>query len=66
IDGYHSDIVAFACDGPCLANLGKCLLYGPGSIKVAHTDKEFINFADLERAVTDLKNIFKTLTQEIA
>ncbi|MHC1780642.1 MAG: M20/M25/M40 family metallo-hydrolase [Bacteroidales bacterium] len=66
IDGYHSDIVAFACDGPCLYNLGKCLLYGPGSIKVAHTEKEFINIADVERAVIDLKNIFKTLNRELS
>ena len=65
IDGYHSDIVAFASDAPCLSNLGKSLLYGPGSIKVAHTEKEFIDLSDIERAVVDLKNIFKTLTQEI-
>ncbi|MDP3453761.1 MAG: M20/M25/M40 family metallo-hydrolase [Bacteroidales bacterium] len=64
IDGYQSDVVAFACDGPCLNNLGKCLLYGPGSIKVAHTDKEFINISDLEKAVTDLKNIFRILIKE--
>lgn len=65
IEGYQSDIVAFACDGPCLFNLGKCLLYGPGSIKVAHTDKEFINISDLEKAVTDLINIYKTLAKEL-
>jgi acetylornithine deacetylase len=61
IDGYASDIAAFSCDGPSLFNLGRCLLYGPGSIKVAHTENEFINLADIDKAVTDLKNIFKTL-----
>jgi acetylornithine deacetylase len=61
IDGYPGDIAAFSCDAPSLYNLGKCLLYGPGSIKVAHTDNEFINLSDIDRAVTDLKNIYKTL-----
>jgi acetylornithine deacetylase len=61
IEGYASDIAAFSCDGPSLFNLGRCLLYGPGSIKSAHTENEFINLADMEQAVTDLKNIFKTL-----
>jgi len=61
IDGFESDTVAFGTDGPCLYNLGKCLLYGPGSIKVAHTAHEFINIPDIEKAISDLKKIFKTL-----
>jgi len=65
IDGFESDIVAFGCDGPCLTNLGKCLLYGPGSIKVAHTEDEFINLPDIEKAIIDLKQIFKTLKEGI-
>jgi len=65
IDGFDSDIVAFGCDGPCLTNLGKCLLYGPGTIKVAHTEKEFIALSDIEKGITDLKNIFKTLKKGI-
>ncbi len=65
IDGFDSDIVAFGCDGPCLTNLGKCLLYGPGSIKVAHTENEFITLSDIEKGITDLKHIFKTLKKGI-
>ena len=61
IEGFESDTVAFGTDGPCLNNLGKCLLYGPGSIKVAHTDHEFIDIPDIEKAISDLKKIFKTL-----
>jgi acetylornithine deacetylase len=61
IDGYAGDIAAFSCDGPSLFNLGRCLLYGPGSIKTAHTENEFISLDEIEKAVTDLKNIFKTL-----
>ncbi|MFZ2338933.1 MAG: peptidase dimerization domain-containing protein, partial [Bacteroidales bacterium] len=61
IDGYPGDIAAFSCDAPSLYNLGKCLLYGPGSIKVAHTENEYINLEDIDKAVADLKKIFKTL-----
>jgi acetylornithine deacetylase len=65
IDGFESGVVAFGCDGPCLTNLGKCLLYGPGSIRVAHTEDEFIRITDIEKAVTELKLIYKTLKKEI-
>lgn len=65
VEGFESDIVAFGCDGPCLTNLGKVLLYGPGSISVAHTKEEFINVSDIEKAVTDLKQIYQTLKKRI-
>ena len=65
INGYPDDIAAFSCDGPSLYNLGRILLYGPGSIKVAHTEKEFISIADIEKAIYDLKHIFKTLKTEL-
>jgi len=61
IEGFDGDTVAFGCDGPCLTNLGKCLLYGPGSIKVAHTENEFINISDIEKGIIDLKNIYYTI-----
>ncbi|MCU0457922.1 MAG: M20/M25/M40 family metallo-hydrolase [Bacteroidales bacterium] len=65
IDGFECDIVAFGCDGPCLTNLGKCLLYGPGSIKVAHTEDEYINVSEIDKAITDLKKIYHTLKKGI-
>jgi acetylornithine deacetylase len=65
INGYPADIAAFSCDGPCLYNLGKILLYGPGSIKVAHTENEFICITDIGKAINDLKHIFKTLKMEL-
>jgi acetylornithine deacetylase len=63
--GFDSDIVAFGCDGPCLTNLGKCLLYGPGSIKTAHTANEHIHIQEIETAITDLKKIFRILKKEL-
>ena len=65
VEGFGIDTVAFGCDGPCLTGLGKCLLYGPGSIKVAHTEDEFINLSDIEKAIIDLKQIFHTLKKGI-
>lgn len=65
LTGFDSDIVAFGCDGPCLTNMGKCLLYGPGSIKTAHTENEHIYIHDIEKAISDLKNIFRRLKTEL-
>lgn len=64
-DGFETDTVAFGCDGPSLTNLGKCLLYGPGSIRTAHTDNEHILIEDIETAISDLKNIYRTLKTEL-
>lgn len=46
-----STVVAFNTDVPHLGNLGKPLLFGPGSILDAHGAKEKIGKADLLRAV---------------
>jgi len=41
----------FSSDGGTLANLGfDCLLYGPGSIEVAHRPNEFLPRSEFERA----------------
>lgn len=51
-DGASSTIVAFNTDVPHLGNLGKPLLFGPGSILDAHGADEKIRKADLLDAVT--------------
>lgn len=65
LEGFERGTVAFGCDGPALPGLGKCLLYGPGTIRVAHTEDEFIEIHDIEKAIIDLKAIFKTLKKRI-
>ncbi len=50
-DGAPSTIVAFNTDVPHLANLGKPLLFGPGSILDAHGANEFIRKRDLIAAI---------------
>jgi acetylornithine deacetylase len=65
LPGFATDVVAFGSDAPKLFNLGKPLLYGPGSILVAHSTHEQVAIADLERAVIDLQKIYYTLSKEI-
>jgi acetylornithine deacetylase len=42
---------SFTTDIPKLTNWGEPVLLGPGSILVAHTEREFISKAELTRAV---------------
>jgi acetylornithine deacetylase len=51
IPGLETSVVAFATDIPALTRWGQPYLYGPGSVHVAHTDDEFVDIAELERAV---------------
>ena len=51
LPGYETDVVAYATDVPNLGNWGTPYLLGPGSIHVAHTDDEYVEIAELERAV---------------
>ena len=50
-DGKPSAVVAFNTDVPHLGNLGKPLLFGPGSILDAHGANEFILKKDLVAAI---------------
>lgn len=51
VNGFETDVVAYATDVPELSNWGTPYLFGPGSIHVAHTDHEFIEIAELRAAV---------------
>lgn len=51
LPGFETDVVAFTTDLPSLTNWGRPILLGPGSIRVAHTDKECVAKADLTHAV---------------
>ena len=51
LDGYPVGIVAFNTDIPYFKFHGKAFLYGPGSIKDAHTSREHIKIADLQESV---------------
>jgi acetylornithine deacetylase len=44
-------VAAFTTDIPALSSWGQPLLIGPGSIHVAHTDREYVEKKQLEEAV---------------
>ena len=49
--GIAIEVFPFATDIPFLGNWGTPLLFGPGSILVAHTAEEYVDIAELEQAV---------------
>ncbi len=51
VDGLPTMIAAFTTDIPRLTNWGEPLLIGPGSIHVAHTEREFIEKQQLAEAI---------------
>jgi acetylornithine deacetylase len=61
VPGFATAAFPYMTDIGMLTAWGKPLLYGPGSILVAHTDEEYIEIADLERATRD----YVTLAREL-
>jgi acetylornithine deacetylase len=53
VPGFETAAFPYMTDIAMLPRWGRPLLYGPGSILVAHTDDEHIEVAHLERAVAD-------------
>ncbi len=51
LPGFDSMTASFTTDIPKLSNWGEPFLLGPGSILVAHTDREFVSKKDLQTAV---------------
>jgi acetylornithine deacetylase len=47
VDGLPTMVAAYTTDIPALTNWGEPLLLGPGSIHVAHTEREFISKSEL-------------------
>jgi acetylornithine deacetylase len=50
-DGFDTAVFSYTTDIPFLTNWGTPLLLGPGSIHVAHTDREHIAIPELFRGV---------------
>jgi acetylornithine deacetylase len=51
VPGFETAVFSYFSDVPFLTNWGKPLLLGPGSIHVAHTDREHVAIAELDAAV---------------
>jgi len=61
VGGLPTTVVRFSTDIPYLPDVGEPLLYGPGSIRDAHTAHERIAKASLHRAVDDYVHIGRAL-----
>lgn len=61
IPGFEVASVAYTTDIPLLNRWGTPLLFGPGSIHVAHTPDEYIEVDELRGAVDAYERIVRTL-----
>ena len=61
LPGFETAAVAYTSDIPLLGRWGTPLLFGPGSIHVAHTPDEHIEVAELEAAVAAYARIAREL-----
>lgn len=61
VAGVETMAAAFTTDIPALSKWGMPLLLGPGSIHVAHTDREFISKKELHAAV----ELYCTLAKQL-
>lgn len=64
LPGFESTAVAYTSDIPLLDRWGRPLLFGPGSIHVAHTPTEHIDVAELRAAVDTYQRIVRALLSE--
>lgn len=63
--GFEIATVSFCTDIPNFQELeASALLYGPGSINVAHTDNENISYAQLTKAIAGYVRIFDQLRSQ--
>lgn len=61
VDGFEAVPVAYTSDIPLLSRWGKPLLFGPGSIHVAHTTEEHVNVKELRDSVDSYVFLAKQL-----
>ncbi len=65
VPGFDAVVFPYTTDIPFLSNWGQPLLFGPGSIHVAHTADEFISIRELEAAVGHYVNIARDLLKRV-
>jgi acetylornithine deacetylase/succinyl-diaminopimelate desuccinylase-like protein len=61
VPGFDAKPVAFATDVPLLTNWGTPLLFGPGSIHVAHTTEEYVSIDELRDSVGHYEQLIRSL-----
>jgi acetylornithine deacetylase len=61
VPGFDTAVFPYTTDVPVLNRWGQPLLFGPGSIHVAHTADEFISVAELNAAIDSYVTIARSL-----
>ena len=61
IPGFDVAPMAYTTDIPLLGNWGTPLLFGPGSIHVAHTPDEYVDIRELRASVDAYERLVRTL-----
>jgi acetylornithine deacetylase len=61
VPGFETAVFPYTTDIPFLGAWGQPLLFGPGSVHVAHTAEEFVPIAELHAAVDHYVSIAKHL-----
>ena len=51
VPGFETAVFPYTTDIPFLSHWGEPLLFGPGSVHVAHTAEEFLSIAELNAAI---------------
>lgn len=64
VPGYDVAAVAYTSDIPLLGRWGTPLLFGPGSIHVAHTPDEYVDIDELRDSVGTYVKLVKQLLQQ--
>jgi acetylornithine deacetylase len=64
VQGFDVAPVAFTSDIPLLSRWGKPLLFGPGSIVVAHTPDEHVSVDELTASVESYERLVRTLLEQ--
>lgn len=65
VPGYDAVVFPYATDIPFLSAWGQPVLFGPGSIHVAHTADEFISIPELQSAVSHYVTIARHLLERV-
>ena len=65
VDGFDRAVFPYTTDIPFLTRWGQPLLFGPGSIHLAHTADEFIEIEELQAAVEGYVRIARKLLSRI-
>lgn len=65
VDGFDAAVFPYTTDIPFLDRWGEPLLFGPGSIHVAHTADEYVSIAELHAAADHYVTIARELLRRV-